>query len=433
MTVETSPETALESPKSALKKGASELEAYRFGHPPSDLPYLEPAAPTRITDSGTIQIVDIDLSKKKDRSRFLDMPEIVYRGDVNYIAPLRMQFMKFLDPTKNPAFKNFELRTLMAVDGGKDVGRLTVHIDRAYNRYHESKTGFFGFFESINDRKVAHALLNEGTRWLKSHGCEEVFGPMNFTTNHQCGLLVENFDRPPFVEQTYNPAFYEELLTSFGFAKAKDLLCWRIQVDNGMTGKNRERILRISDKVRKREGVTIRTADIKQLDKVLEDVYDIYISAWEKNWGFVPLSKEEFLWLGEDFAQVAIPELVMFIDVGGKPAGFCMSLPNVNEKMPKDGRLFPFGWTKLMPWSMKKTKTVRLVTLGIVEEYRKKGLESIMFAESFIRAEKLGIEWGEIGWTLDDNDLVNRPIEKMDGVKDRTYRILGMNLGTAGE
>jgi hypothetical protein len=419
-----SPETAA---KKAKARGEAEEDVVRFGAPPENLPSYEPAVPTRVTDRGAIRIEIFDLADKKQRTRFIDLPEPFYAGDPHYVSPLKIHHQKLLDPNKNPAFRNLELKALVAFDGNKPVARMTAHIDRAYNRYHESETGFFGFFESVNDRKVAHAILGEGMNWLKSKGMSEVFGPMNFTTNHTAGLLVENFDRPAMVEETYNPRYYEELLTSFGFGKAKDLLVWWIDIHNGMTGKNRERIARIAEKIQKREGVTIRGLDVKNVEAEREHLFELYVKAWEKNWGFVPLDKTEFTWLTNDLLEIVIPELVLFVECEGKVVGFCSTIPDVQSIMPKNGRLFPFGWWKLAT-QMKKIKEGRLYTLGMLPEFRKRGLESLMFAETVVRAQKVGFKHGEIGWTLEDNTLINRAIESMDGKIDRRYRILGMKL-----
>ena len=425
----------LESPEQAARRaveaGLDDSEAYRFGRPPEDLPYFDPPIPTRVTDPAGVSIDVLDLSNKRDRVRFMNMPDAIYGGDSNYIAPLRMHTMRFLDPAKNPAYEGLEVRAMIAVQGGRDVGRLTVQIDRAYNEYHVTRAAFFGFFESVNDRKVAHALLGEGVRWLKERDVEEVFGPANFTMNHQAGLLVENFDRPAFVEETYNPRYYEELLKSFGFGKAKDLLVWWIELAEGMQTKNRARIARISERVKKREGITIRHIDMSRLEQEFEVIYELYMAAWQKNWGFAPLPKKEILWLMADLKDVAIPELVLFVEVKGRTVGFCATLPNVNEKLPTNGRLLPFAWTKLLFGGIKKTRHARLYTLGMLPEYRKRGLEAMMFAETVERARVVGVEAGEIGWTLEDNDLINRAIESMDGTLDRRYRMLGLRLGSA--
>ena len=422
-----STETASSPPKPVATGAADgDADAFRFGRPPTDLPHLHPAPDTRLSGSPGVEIVDLDLTQSSARARFLDMADPIYEGDPNYISLLRMQFMKFLNPSKNPAFRNYDYRALLAMQGDRPVARMIVHIDRAYIAYHGSQTGFFGFFESINDRAVAHTLLGEACRWLSEKGMVEVFGPVNFSTNHQVGLLVENFERPPFVDSPYNPPFYQELFSSFGFGKAKDLLIFLIDVSSGMDTPRRKRIQKMADRVRQRESVSVRPANFKEADKEIRRMHEVYVKAWEKNWGFVPPDDEEFHFLMSDLKTAARPELILFIEYKGQPVGFSATLPNVNEKLPKNGRLFPFNWLKLL--NLTQTKTGRLVALGMRPEYRKRGLETILFAETLKEGQRLGWSRGEIGWTLEDNELVNRAIESMEGRLDRRYRILGLKL-----
>ncbi len=412
--------------------GRESNEDYGLGRPPENLPTLSATMRQRQVDTTGVKLVFLDFNKKRDRRRFLDMPKEVYASDPNYIAPLRGTMLKFLDPGDNPAFETLTVRPCIAVKDHKPVGRLSVHIDHAYNACHNTRAGFFGFFECIDDQQVAHAMLQAGVDWLLSQKVDELFGPMNFNSNHQIGLLVENFDRPPFIEETYNPPYYENLLTSFGFGKAKDLLVWWMDITDGLESKKRARVARIADRIRKREGVSVRHLNMAKVEEEIEHVYRIYVEAWQKNWGFVPVSRKEFDWVMDDLRRIVIPEMVLFVEVDGKPVGFSATLPNINEAMPKNGRLFPFGWWKLLT-RLKKTKHMRLYTLGVVSQYRKRGLESLMFVETIVRARKKGCSGGEIGWTLEDNHMVNRAIESLEGTVDRTYRIFGLKLeGHAG-
>ena len=336
--------------------------------------------------------------------------------------------MKFLDPESNQSLKHFEIKALLAYKDKKLVGRITAHIDHAYNRYHGTdKTAWFGFFECINDRKTAHALLAEATNWLRAKGCSEVIGPMNFSTNHQCGLLVENFDRPPVIEMTYNPPYYEELLTSFGMSKAKDLLAWTIDVSEGMDNKKVARIARIADRVRQRNNVSIRHADLSKFDEEVKTLFNSYNRSWQKNWGFVPVGEDEFTRIAADLKPILRKELILFVEVNAKPVGFSVTLPDVNQILPKNGHLFPFAWLKLLT-QMKKIDFARLMVLGIEPEFRKRGLETLLFVETALATKRLGMRGGEIGWTLEDNDLVNNAIRNMDGKLDRTYRLFGGTL-----
>lgn len=400
-----------------------------FGAPPKDLPPLLPAPPTRVTGSSGVRIEVIDLAKKSDRKRFLDVNAQIYAGDPNYIEPLRMERMHFLDPKKNPGIRSIEIHALIAHKNGKPAGRITAHIDRGYDRYHDTKAGWFGFFESIDDVAVAHALLDEACRWVKDRGATEIIGPMNFNTNGQCGLLVKNFDRPAMIEMTYNPPYYESLITSYGFAKAKDLYAWWIDVSQGTDNERVARISRIAERVKKREGITIRHIDVGDFHAEVERLFTLYNEAWQKNWGFVPLERDEFEEIAKALKPIVRKELLFLVEVQGRPVGFSVSLPNVNEIVPKNGRLFPFGWLKLLI-GLKRfdIKHARLFTLGVIPEYRKRGLETMMFVETALRARELGIKSGEIGWTLEDNWLINRSIEAMDGKLDRIYRLFGLTL-----
>lgn len=418
----------LESPEAARRRGVEDDEAFRFGRPPENLPSIQDPVPTRETDFAAVRIEKLNLANKSERARFVDCANAFYTGDPNYIAPLRMHLMRFLDPKQNPAFESLDVQAFVAIKNGEIAGRITAHYDRNYSRYHETETGFFGFFESINDKKVAHALFAAATEWCRAKNCVEIFGPMNFTMSHQVGLLVENFDRPPFIEETYNHRYYIELYTSYGWAKAKDWLVWWIDISQGMETENRKRIAKIAERIRKREGLTLREIDLRKPEQEIKKLYELYMACWQKNWSFVPLSEKEFVWLAQDMKSIAIPEMILFIEVDGKTVGFCATLPNVNEKLPKDGKLFPFAWTKLLFGGLKKTTAARLYTLGMLPEYRKRGLESLMFSETLMRGKKVGFIGGEIGMTLEDNTLINRAIESMDGRRDRIYRIYGMRL-----
>ncbi len=401
---------------------------YRFGAPPKDLPKLEPAPAGRESAHEGVRIQRVDLSKKAQRKRFLDVADAIQGQDPNFISPLRMERMKFLDTAHNKALASLELEAWIAERDGRDVGRITAHVDRAYDAHHGVKAGWFGFFESVDDPAVAHALLAKAVEWVQAKGAHEIIGPNNFTTNHQCGLLVENFDRPPFVEMTYNPPYYEALLTSFGFGKAKDLLAWWIDVRKGTDDPKMKRYYDISQKAQKRYGLRIRNANMSDFEAEVATLFRLYNECWQKNWGFVPVSEDEFASIAADFKQIIIDELVLLVeDKQGKPVAFSVTVPNVNEVMPKNGRLFPFGWWKLLT-GMKRVQHARLILLGVAPKHRRHGVEAMLCIETALRAKKIGMHGGEIGWTLEDNVLVNRAVETFGGKLDRRYRMFGIDL-----
>lgn len=396
-----------------------------WGKPPRDLPRWASAPLTAPAD---VTIETLDLSKKSDRVRFLDAADEILRDDPNYIAPLRMERMRFLDTANNASLASLDIHPLLATRNGKPVGRITAHVDRAYNEYHGEKAGWFGFFDSIDDLGVAHALLDRAVRWVHAAGMKQIIGPSNFTTNHQVGMLVENFSRPAVVEMTYNASYYERLVTSYGFGKAKDLLAYWIDVSEGVKDPKVKRFYDVSQKAQKRYGLTLRGARMKDFDEEVARLFRLYNDTWQKNWGFVPVSEAEFKNIAKDLKQVVVPELVLIVeDKSGTPVAFSVTLPNINEIMPKNGRLFPFGWWRLLT-GMKSIKTARLFTLGVVPAHRRHGVEAMLCIETALRAKQLGYSSGEIGWTLEDNILINRAVDSFGGKLDRRYRLFGLEL-----
>ena len=404
-------------------------EAYApFGKPPENLPHHLPPPSTRLAAHGDVRIERVHFERKRDRKRFLDVADAIQRGDPDYIAPLRMERMRFLDPESNPAFRQLDVLALVAVRGGKDVGRITAHVDRAYDAYHGSKTAFFGFFESVDDQAVGHALLDEAVAFAKARGATELFGPCNFTTNHQVGMLIENFDRPPCVEMTYNPPWYQGLVESYGFGKAKDLLAFWIVSEQGTADPKMKRFFDLSEKARQRYGLTLRTLDVRNFEDEVARAFRLYNATWEKNWGFVPVTEPEFAAIARDLKPVLDPKLVLFVEDRDKhPVGFAVCLPDVNQIMPRDGRLFPFGWWKLLT-GRNRIRWARLFALGVVPQWRKKGVEALLAIHVALNAKERGIRGGEIGWTLEDNVLINSTIESFGGRLDRRYRLFGMDL-----
>lgn len=354
---------------------------------------------------------------------FIRFPYSIYKGDPNWVAPLEMERRDFLNPRKNPFFDFGEVELFLARRGGQVVGRIAAVKDPRYNEFHGTKWGFFGLFECINDVGVARALLDAAERWARERGFESLVGPMNFSTNAECGLLVEGFDKPPAVLMTYNPAWYGALFEACGFGKAKDLFSWELSA----SATPPEKVVRIAEKIRVREGITVRHVRLKDFDAEVQRIKDIYNAAWEKNWGFVPMTEAEFDHMAKEMKAIVRPELLLIAEVKGEPVAFSMTLPDGNEAIKAaNGRLttfgLPIGLVKLVLAS-RRIRRLRLVTLGIKEGYRRRGLDAILYLDTIRTAKALGYEGGEIGWTLEDNHLVNRAIESMGGTKSKTYRL----------
>jgi GNAT superfamily N-acetyltransferase len=359
---------------------------------------------------------------------FIRLPYSIYKDDPNWVPPLEMERRDFLNPKKNPFFEFGEVELFLARRGGQVVGRIAAIKDPRYNEFQGTKWGFFGLFECINDVGVARALLDTAERWAKDRGFDTLVGPMNFSTNAECGLLVEGFSTPPAIMMTYNPTWYPALLEACGFAKAKDLWAWELSSSAAPP----EKVVRIAEKIREREGIKVRHVNLKDFENEVRRIKDIYNAAWEKNWGFVPMTDREFDHLAKDMKAVVRPELLLLAEVKGEPVAFSMTLPDANEAIKAaNGRLttfgLPIGLAKLVLAS-RKIRRLRLVTLGIKEGYRRRGLDAILYLDTLRTAAKLGYEGGEISWTLEDNHLVNRAIESMGGKKSKTYRLYQRGL-----
>lgn len=390
------------------------------------LPAEQPASAAVSSMPHDVQVTPV--RGGSELTAFIRLPYSLYKGDPNWVPPLEMERRDFLNPKKNPFFAFGEVELFLARRGGQVVGRIAAVKDPRYNEFHGTKWGFFGLFECINDVGVARALLSTAERWARERGFETLVGPMNFSTNAECGMLVEGFDRPPAVMMTYNPPYYPSLLESCGFTKAKDLFAWELS----SSAEPPEKVVRIAEKMREREGIRVRHLRMDDFANEVQRIKGIYNSAWEKNWGFVPMTEAEFDHLAKEMKPIVRPELLLIAEVKGEPVAFSMTLPDANEAFKAaNGRLttfgLPIGLVKLVLAS-RRIRRLRLITLGIKEGFRRRGLDAILYLDTIRTAKALGYEGGEIGWTLEDNHLVNRAIESMGGQKSKTYRIYERSL-----
>jgi len=366
------------------------------------------------------------VSSPQDLDRFIKFQWEIYKGDPHWVAPLFMERRDFLDPKKNPFFENAEMELFLARRHGQVVGRVAAIEDRNYNAFHGEKTANFGFFESLDDADVAQALLARVEEWAKARGLDRVMGPASPNSNYEWGLLVDGFGSDPSVQMPYNPTYYPSLIEGAGFHKAKDL--WAFHIDIAVDPD--PKVVRIADKIRAREKVTVRMVNVKDFYPELDRIKRVYNQAWEKNWGFVPFTDKEFEHLARDMKAIVKPELLLIAEVDGEPVAFSMTLPNANEVLKHlNGRLFPFGLFKAL-YYQSRIRTARLVTLGIIASYRKRGLDAILTLETLRAARRLGYTTGEISWTLEDNHLVNRAIELFGCRKYKTYRVYDKKVAT---
>ena len=373
--------------------------------------------------SGVIGVERISRDKA-GLSRFFDVADRLYAGDPHWVAPLRDDLAKvFRD--ENPFFRHGEMQLFIARRDGKDVGRIAAILDRNHNEFHEEKASFFGYFESENDPAVARALLDAAAVWGRERKMTVMRGPTNPTLNDEAGLLVDGFDSSPVLMMTYNPNYYVALIEGQGFRKAKDLLAYWFPLEQ----KPLERLSRVADRFRKRAaGVVVRNVTKGGLEKDLVKIREVYNEAWEKNWGFVPMTPEEMDFMAKRMKPLLVSELLWIAEIRKpdgtlEPIAFMLMLPDYNVAMkPLKGRLLPFGWLKFL-LGTRRIKTVRVLTLGIKIPYRLSGIQSIMMADSLRFLLSKGYTGAEVSWLLEDNDLVIGSVRLWGGKLYKTYRI----------
>ncbi len=364
----------------------------------------------------------------QDKMRFIKLPWEIYRDDPNWVPPLIFDVRNNLNPQKNPFFKHSEIEFFLAEKDGKLAGRIAAIKNDNHNNFYKDKAGFFGFFETIDDEDVSDMLLDAACGWCKNKGFDIILGPVNPSTNDECGLLVDGFDSSPVFLMTYNPKHYIKKIEDFGFEKAKDLYAYDIESQVINDEKVMAKLERMADLMAKRSGVTLRKVNMKDLMNEVRKIEEVYNSAWEDNWGFVPLTTDEFDYMAASLKAVVNPDLVMFAEIDGKPVGFSLSLPDFNQVLKKmNGRLLPFGIFKLLT-GKKKINNLRVIIMGVKPEYQKKGIDSLFYLETIKAGNRGGYRGAEISWVLEDNMPMRMTAEKLGAKIYKTYRIYQKNL-----
>lgn len=359
------------------------------------------------------------------REAFVRLPWRIYRGDPTWVPPLLADTRSMVDPEGHPFHLHSEVGFFLALRGGRPVGRIAAIHNTRHVEHHREPVGFFGFFETERSRETAAGLLNTASGWLRERGLEVMRGPASFSTNEEAGLLVEGFDRPPSIMMPYNPPWYRELLEGEGFREAKTIVSYWL-------GHNQppDYLLRAERLVKKRyPGLTIRGLRMDEWDREVERIRALYNEAWQDNWGFVPMTDAEFDHMAGELRPVVNPELGLIAeDADGRPVGFALSLPDLNLAIRHaNGRLFPFGLLKIL-WHARSIEWVRVLTLGVVEEYQGKGIDALLYLETFRAAAENGIRGGEFGWVLEDNQAMRGPLEKMGAEVHKRYRFYDRDL-----
>ncbi|MDD4973610.1 MAG: hypothetical protein PHY93_04630 [Bacteriovorax sp.] len=369
----------------------------------------------------TVSIREINLSYKKDLKDFIELPWSIYKNDPHWVPPLKMAVKDLLNQHNHPFYKTATVKAWLAKKDEVIVGRIMAVNNHAYNKYQNSNTGFFGFYEAINDDEVSKLLLKTAEASLAAEGLTSMQGPMNPGTNYECGFLVDKFDDAPQIMMTYNPPYYPTQIENFGFAKAMDLLAYNVDAHFTMP----KIIMDIAERTEKKSKVTFRTLNLKKWNEELDTMFDIYNSAWEANWGFVPMTKEEFYHTAKDLKSIVDPELVHFALVDGVVAGFILTLPDLNQvfKEIPSGNLSPMAIYKILT-AKKRMNRVRVITMGVKKEFRKIGLETLLYKHNHIAIKKNPLNKNiEMSWILENNLEMNKPLIRMGGEAYKRYRL----------
>jgi GNAT superfamily N-acetyltransferase len=354
---------------------------------------------------------------------FVDLAWTVNAADPRWVPPLRMAVETVLDRRRHPFHRHAEAAYFLAERDGRPVGRIAAVVNRAHNDFHGEAQGTFGLFESADDPEAAAALLEAAAAWLRARGMTVMRGPFNLSSNDELyspGVLVEGFDTPPSVMMSHNPPYYGRLLESAGLGKAKDLLAYWIADDHVP-----ERLRNVMERMAARAGVSIRTLRLKELAAEVGRIQEVYNAAWSRNWGFAPMTEDEFRHLAKELRPVVDPELVLIAEkADGEPIGFLLALPDLNRALRHlpDGRLLPFGFLKFL-WHRRRIDTVRILTLGLKPGYQHLGLGAALYARLLHVGPRLGYHAAEASWILEDNREMCLALEKLGARACKRYRV----------
>ncbi len=365
-------------------------------------------------------------AKLKD---FLDVVDLVYRGDPNFVRALDQDLKDRLSPKKNPFFEHGEGTTFTAYKDGRCVGRITAQLDHGHLDRYKDKTGFFGFLDTIDDAEVAKDLLASAEAWLKAKGMTKIRGPLSLNINEELGVLVDGFGTPPYFLMPHHRPYQSGLIEQAGYTKEKDFYAWKYTVSdlNTRTRKAHGEIAALPE-------LTSRPVSMKDMERDVEIIVDVFNDAWSDNWGFVPATKNEVRKMAQDFKLVLIPDITRIVSIDGEPAAVAVALPNLNELIADlHGKLFPLGLPKLL-WRLKVKgpKSGRMFILGIRKKWRHvrkyAGLSAYLYAELNDAGRRIGMTEGELSWTLEDNGPVNAGIRLLGSQVYKRYRLYTKEL-----
>jgi hypothetical protein len=380
-----------------------------------------------------MSIVVKPVATRRERKQFLELPWSMYRGDPNWIPPIRMNEKELVGYKKHPFYLDAEGQTFLAYKDGQVCGRVLAILNHAHNRFQNEQRGFFGFFDSIDDQLVANALFDAVRGWLAQRSIVELRGPANPSLNYECGLLVDGFNMPPTFMMTYNHAYYARLIESYGFRKSQDLYSFWGHVE--MLATLDKKLAYIASESQERFNVQIRPLNKSRFNAEIQLFLDIYNQSLGATWGFVPMSEPEIRHMSASLKHMILPDLALFAFVNDQPIGAVFALPDYNPRIKEiDGRLFPFGFLKLLS-KRRGFRRFRALSTNVVPEYQRWGVGLVLMRGLIPKILASGIQDAEFSWVLESNHLSRRSLEKGGAVLEKTHRIYDYSPvapGTAG-
>jgi hypothetical protein len=387
------------------------------------MPAARRAPPPVAADTSDIVVETV--RTRADLDTFIRFQLELYAGDRNFVPPIVAERRDFLDREKNPFFTHAEVELSIARRAGQVVGRIAAIDDALWNQFHDAETAFFGLFDVIDDPAVAAALLDRAAAFARGRGMKTLTGPMNLSTNHDCGTLVEGFDFPPAMMMPYNFRYYGKLQEAWGLKKMKDLFAYDLSTALAPP----EKVVRVAQRLRETQGVRVRPIDLRQLPEEIRRLKSIYNAMMDPAWLFLPMNEEEFDGIVARLRPLVRvrPELCLIAEVRGEPVAFSITLPDANRAIQAAGGYLtqwglPVGLAR-MAWAARKIDRLRVLLFGIKPGFRRRGLDALLYLETLRTARRLGYDGGELGWVTEDNELMVRAIESMGARRYKTYRI----------
>ncbi|HST30510.1 MAG TPA: GNAT family N-acetyltransferase [Chthoniobacterales bacterium] len=359
---------------------------------------------------------------RDERDEFIKFPWQIYRNDPAWVPPLIIERREFLDRDKHPFYRHGDAALFLAKRDGETVGRIIASDDPNYNALHKTNVGCFGLFESVDDVDVAAALFDAATKWLRDRGRAEVMGPIDYSTNYVCGLLIDGFEYPPTLLTAHNPQYYVRLIEACGFQKEVDWYAWWFDPKNAPVSRLRRLVAARARKTR----VKIRPFNLRDLAGESSRLAAVFNKAWENNWGFVPFTRAESEQMAKEMRPIIDPSMTLIAEIDNTPVGFVICVPDLNVALKRiDGRLtrfgLPIGLIQLL-WLRPKIRKARFVALGVLEKFRRAGIAEMLVLQVLEEGASRGFT-GELSMTLEDNVMVNRFIEAVGATRYKTYRI----------